>query len=272
MKKIVLLISLLFVFAACGAGSAEHNSESNYNPTEEAEETEEVGEVEEIAVQELFYASTGRALDPSMPSIALTFDDGPNTTISVQILDALEERGLVATFFVIGQEINDESAEVMRRGFALGNEYAPHSWDWHSTTSKNKEGNIETIIRTRDRIEEILGEDARSAFHRPHGSYPNAAGVEAVIELGYPLISGLWADDWQSNITPETIFERIVPNVEDGTIIGLHDGSGNRATAEAIGDILDALIEEGFQFLTLAELFELRGATIEPGIIYYYVR
>ena len=57
----------------------------------------------------------------------------------------------------------------------------------------------------------------------------------------------------------------VVPKVKDGSIILLHDGGSNKATAEGIGAILDALIEEGFQFVTLSELFELKGVEIEAG-------
>jgi peptidoglycan/xylan/chitin deacetylase (PgdA/CDA1 family) len=212
---------------------------------------------------EKFTASTGRWIDPNKPSIALTFDDGPNMTNSVTVLNALEERGIVATYFVIALNINDETAELMKRGYSLGCEYAPHAFDWSYGTAWSKEEYVKNIRLAADKITGVLGEGARSAFHRIHGGGNSETG-KAIKELGYPNIGGIWAKDWEPT-PPAKIYELIVPNVKDGTIIGLHDGNSNNNTAIAIGDILDALIEKGYQFLTLTELFELRGVTVEPG-------
>lgn len=244
MRKTIRIINLLilsFIFGSCKDTHIENSVQNKPNDTEQT---------------------------ISKPAIALTFDDGPNMTISIKILDALEERGLVATYFVIGQNIDEQTEEVMRRAYELGCEYAPHSWDWNLSSTKNKDENMETITKTNDKIIEILGEEARSAFHRSHGE-PGDEAIEAAKELGYPIISGLLTNDWNPATTPQNIFESIVSNVEDGSIIALHDGYFSTATAEAIGDILDALIETGYQFLTLSELFERRGTAIEPGKIYY---
>ena len=46
-----------------------------------------------------------RAIDPSKPMVALTFDDGPNATYSDMILDILEENNAVATFFEVGRNV-----------------------------------------------------------------------------------------------------------------------------------------------------------------------
>lgn len=59
--------------------------------------------------------------------IALTFDDGPNTDTTPLVLDKLEEHGIVASFFVIGNNITDESAEVMKRAYNMGCDIENHS-------------------------------------------------------------------------------------------------------------------------------------------------
>jgi len=256
MRGLLALLMAFFAFTACGdANSSEGNNGLNKESKEEPEE---------------YIASTGRVLDLAKPSVAITFDDGPNMTNSVLVLDALEQRGIVATYFVIAQNINDETVEVMRRGYSLGCEYAPHSWDWGFAATKGPETYRKEIIGTSQKIIDTLGEGARSAFFRFHGD-SNAKNIEVAAGLGYPFIEGIWAQDWLEDSTPESIYKLIVSNVEDGIIIGLHDGSGNNATAEAIGDILDALIEQGYQFLTLTELFEMRNVPIEPGVFYQKV-
>ena len=62
-----------------------------------------------------------------MPIIALTFDDGPNTVITPQVLDLLEEHGILASFFLIAQNITPESAEVVRRAKAMGCDIENHT-------------------------------------------------------------------------------------------------------------------------------------------------
>ena len=62
-----------------------------------------------------------------MPIIALTFDDGPNTVITPQVLDILEKEGIVASFFLIAKNITPESAEVARRAKAMGCDIENHT-------------------------------------------------------------------------------------------------------------------------------------------------
>lgn len=59
--------------------------------------------------------------------IALTFDDGPNTTVTTQILDLLEENDAKGTFFLIGQNINSVSEASVKRAYDMGCEIANHS-------------------------------------------------------------------------------------------------------------------------------------------------
>ena len=60
-------------------------------------------------------------------SIALTFDDGPNTSTTVEMLDVLEAFGVPATFFLVGENITPETIPVVRRAYACGCEIANHS-------------------------------------------------------------------------------------------------------------------------------------------------
>jgi peptidoglycan/xylan/chitin deacetylase (PgdA/CDA1 family) len=215
--------------------------------------------------------SSGRVLDRNKPALALTFDDGPNLTNSVRILDELEARGLVASYFVIGVNIRtEEEEEVMRRGYAMGCEYNPHMWYWATSALQSEEDLRNQILQTCDKIVAVLGEDAYPKFWRPHTNGDDAGAdttvmFQAAKELGFPMANGIWGNDWDQSIGAQGVYDLIVPRVRDGAIIGLHDGKGNDMTAEAIGSILDALLEEGYQFVTLSEMFELKGVEGEPG-------
>ncbi|MDR2532688.1 MAG: polysaccharide deacetylase family protein [Oscillospiraceae bacterium] len=261
---IIALLLMLFAFPACAGGDA---GADNQNPQDNQSEADNItGDIIEDEEEEEV-ENPGNVTDPDKPIVALTLDDGPNTTVSADILDALEERGVVATYFVIGGNINDQTAEIMRRAYALGCEYANHSWGWESMGRMEAETIIKSTTRTSDKIAEILGEDARPRFFRAPNLNTSAEMLETVKELGYPLMNGITGNDW-TNIDAEGIFDLIVPKVEDGSIILLHDGTSNTATAEAIGDIIDALLEKGFQFVTLTEMFEIKGIEPEAGKIY----
>ncbi|MCI5494395.1 MAG: polysaccharide deacetylase family protein, partial [Lachnospiraceae bacterium] len=59
--------------------------------------------------------------------VALTFDDGPSLGTTEQILDVLEENQVVASFFLIGQQITDETADLIRRAYSMGCSIENHS-------------------------------------------------------------------------------------------------------------------------------------------------
>ncbi|MCL2638570.1 MAG: polysaccharide deacetylase family protein [Oscillospiraceae bacterium] len=269
----LLLIALfaIFAFAACGGDDVgddvpgvPHDEPDTLDFPQIEPELDEIIEEEAVPMENI-------DLD-NKPIIALTFDDGPNMTNAVLILDELEARGIVATYFVIGGNINDQTAEVMRRAYALGCEYANHSWSWGSMGAMDADDIIKSLTDTSDKIVEVLGEDARPKFFRAPNLNTSAEMLEVVKELGYPLAQGILGNDWEGSATAESIFNLVVPKVEDGSIILLHDGGSNNATAEGIGAILDALLDEGFRFVTLTELFELKGVEPEAGRTYHNAR
>ena len=70
--------------------------------------------------------------------IALSFDDGPNDVTTPKVLDVLEEFQVPASFFVIGQNINDETAKQMTRAISLGCEIQNHSFTHGFMTQMSK--------------------------------------------------------------------------------------------------------------------------------------
>ena len=97
--------------------------------------------------------------------IALTFDDGPNTATPPLVLDKLEEHGSVAAFFVIGNNITDESAEGMKRAYNMGCDIENHSQSHPDMTKMTAEEIKAEIDFTSDKVEEAVGE--RQQFFRP---------------------------------------------------------------------------------------------------------
>ena len=196
-------------------------------------------------------------IDPDMPVVALTFDDGPNTTITVMILDKIEQHGVVATFFLEGRHIKDSSIPVMQRAFDMGCEFGNHSWS-HIDLSKKAIEEIEVEVRyTSDKIEQALG--VRPFFFRP----PYIATSNTMYEvIDLPFISGVMAGDW-STTDSELIAERILNQTNDGVIILLHDGPSFSGTPDSLDIIIPELLDRGYQFVTLSQLFAVKGVTPE---------
>lgn len=199
-------------------------------------------------------------------SIALTFDDGPNNTTTVEILDLLEKYGVTASFFLIGINIGGAEGTV-RRAYDMGCEIGCHSKTHRAFTELSAAEAADEIAFTSEKIVGITGEMPR--FFRPPYIAVNDAVIAAV---DMPLIAGYGARDWENEVTAEMRADAVLSQAKDGAIILLHDAEGNSMTVEALRTIIPALLEQGFEFVTVSELF--RRSDAEPkahdGIIYSF--
>lgn len=194
---------------------------------------------------------------------ALTFDDGPNTVTTPQVLDVLERHGISASFFVCGNNITPESADVMRRAVSLGCEIENHSRTHSNMTEMTAEEMLAEINFTSDAVEAAVGR--RPKFFRP----PYIAYNQLMFDtVDLTFICGIGADDWNDEVSADERFAKITENVSDGTVILLHDMTGNFRTVEAIDRIIPAMISEGYEFVTVSELFARKGIEPKKNIIY----
>ena len=196
-------------------------------------------------------------LDPSKPTIALTFDDGPNTTTTAEILDLLEKYQVRASFFLIGSNLNDETAKVVKRAYDLGCDIENHSMT-HSYMDKMTAEEIADEINTlNDKIKDITGE-APKFFRPPYIAVNNV--MYDTIDMTF--ISGLGCNDWDEKVTTDRRVLVLQRRAKDGLIFLLHDAEGNSQTVEALDEAIPYLLEQGFQFATISELFELKGVEV----------
>lgn len=193
--------------------------------------------------------------------VALTFDDGPNTTTTPQVLDILEREGVVATFFLIGNNINDSVKPVMQRQVSLGCELANHSWS-HSDMSTMSYSQIQQeITNTNNKIYQMVGVTPKF-FRPPYISTSNT--MYQAIDL--PFIGGLTCNDWENSTSAAQRASTVLNNVKDGDIVLLHDFPGNNNTVQALSTIIQGLKDRGYAFVTVSQLFELKG--INPNVEY----
>jgi peptidoglycan/xylan/chitin deacetylase (PgdA/CDA1 family) len=208
------------------------------------------------------------ACAPKEPAkyLALAFDDGPNLTTESAMLDVLEKYDIPATFFVIGSNINDETAENMKRAVKMGCEIGNHSFT-HSQMSRMDEAQVkEEIEATSDMIEKIVGK--RPVVFRP--PYINVK-PEMYDWIDLTFICGKGCNDWVASVGKEARLQGILENAEPGAIYLLHDFEGNEATVEALDEAIPMLKDQGYTFVTVSQLFEKQKHTPDGHTLYNVV-
>ena len=191
--------------------------------------------------------------------IALTFDDGPNSTTTNEVIDKLEKYGIVASFFLVGNNIDDESAKAVKRAYDLGCEIDNHSRTHSNMTELSAEEIKAEYDYTDGKVYEITGEHTK--FFRP----PYIAVHQIMFDnIDVPFIAGIGANDWEDRVTAEMRARMILKQAKDGDIILLHDAEGNSMTVEALDAIIPELQKQGYKFVTVTELFRAKG--IEPDM------
>lgn len=208
------------------------------------------------------------ACAPKEPAkyLALAFDDGPNLTTESKMLDLLEKHKVPATFFVIGNNINEQTAENMKRAVKQGCEIGNHSLT-HSMMSLMDEQQVKDEIEaTSALIEKIVGE--RPKFFRP--PYINVK-PEMYDWIDLTFICGKGCQDWEADVDKDARREGILANAEPGAIYLLHDFEGNEATVEALDEAIPVLKKQGYKFVTVGELFQKLNCTPDGHTMYNVV-
>jgi peptidoglycan/xylan/chitin deacetylase (PgdA/CDA1 family) len=202
-------------------------------------------------------------IDPNRPMVALTFDDGPSKYTS-HILDILEQYGVRATFFVVGNLVNSNKNTVLR-AMELGCEVAGHSWDHKNLTKLNDDELRQQITDTSNTIKALT--DVALPFFRPPYGAVNERMQSVARELGVAMIN--WTVDpldWKIR-DADIVCDSIMRDVRDGYIILSHDMY--RSTAEAMERVIPELIRQGYQLVTVSELLHhAHGGTLEAGRVY----
>ena len=186
--------------------------------------------------------------------IALTFDDGPSTTTTPQVLDILEQYDVVATFFLIGEQVNSSTASIMQRQLAMGCELGNHSYN-HVDMSNLSATDIQNQINwTSSAIKNTVNYDVK--FFRP----PYLATSNAMYQnIDLAFIQGVGCNDWESSVSASQRANTVLSSVSDGSIVLLHDFQGNTNTVQALPTIIEGLKNQGYTFVTLSELFAAKG-------------
>ena len=197
--------------------------------------------------------------------VALTFDDGPSADWTPQILDILKQKGVKATFFIVGEN-GETNPRLVQRILAEGHEIGNHTFTHPNIAEASSEGAKLELNATQRLVQALTGRSMRlfrpPFFGDAEPTTPDEiAAVKIAQSLGYATV-GLRVDpdDWQEPTTDQ-IVQRIMDRMADtnpetrGQIVLLHDAGGDRAhTVAALPRIIDGLRAKGLEIVPVSEL------------------
>lgn len=246
----------LFAFCAFSVCVSRSASAQSNNPAPAAEPARAVSVVQAPPAAAVEPRITFNSVHVDGPYVAMTFDDGPNATLTPKLLDLLAAHHMKATFFVVGQNAA-EYPEILKRAAREGHEIANHSWSHPNLGKMGDDAVRRELQKTDDAIKAAIG--ARPALMRPPYGSITARQKSWISELfGYKII--IWDVDpldWKRP-GPSLVTRRILEETRPGSIILAHDI--HPLTIEAMPATFDQLEAKGFQFVTVSELIAMARA------------
>lgn len=195
------------------------------------------------------------------PMIALTFDDGPGE-YTEELINCLVENNAKATFFMLGQNVEaypEIAKELSDAGMELGN----HSYSHPDLVTIGAEAAAQQVSNTDAALKAATGFEA-TVMRPPGGSFNDS--VKAAID--HPLI--IWSidtRDWAIKSEDQT-YQVVMDNAQDGSVVLMHDI--HEWSVKAAIRMIPDLIAKGFKLVTVSELAEAKGKTLQSGNAYYY--
>lgn len=179
-------------------------------------------------------------------TIAITFDDGPDEKTTEKLLDGLKERGVKATFFLIGESI-EGNEDLVKRMYDEGHLIGNHTYTHVQLCKLSVDSAYEEIVKTNEKIESITGEKPKY-IRPPYGSYSNKLLMR--VEMT-PVLWSVDPEDWNTKNVNQVV-KSVTKNVKPGDIILLHDIYDSSVTAAL--EIIDQLQAKGYVFVTVDQL------------------
>ena len=275
LKQILIIICISvchLILTCCGNDPAENGTK------EESNSDNEITATTTAAVTTTAITMTAEPLsDVFIPEdtykyVAFTFDDGPHNEWTRKIVDKLAQYDGRATFFVVGDRINEKTAEIIKYATEHKNEIGMHSFTHTHTFDTCDDATYEREVKyTKNRLYSYAG--VSSTLLRPPGGLMSAERIQT---SEYPVI--LWSvdsEDWKYKKTTSdeliaentgVIVDNVLSSVGEGDIILMHDIYEN--TYRAFCVIIETLYNEGYRFITVSELL---GDSIKSGAKFHSV-
>ena len=188
--------------------------------------------------------------------VALTFDDGPSK-YTEQYLQILKDHGAVATFFNLGQNV-DEYPDQAKAIVDAGSQLASHTYSHDDLPTDSSEKVVSEVTSAFSSIKTATGTDT-TVIRPPYGDFKEKTWLETGGCMSVSVIWNMDSEDWRLP-GASTIVSNATTGIKSGYIILMHDGGGNRdQDVEALPQIIDNLHNEGYTFVTIADLMRSAG-------------
>lgn len=253
MKKVIcVLLAGLYLLPASACAQPIEPDLSAYNAAGPAEIPVEIlGELDEATLADLVE-------EPKY--VALTFDDGPKADTTSVLLDGLLERGAAATFFVVGEQIPCNEG-LLQRMKAEGHQIGNHTYSHVRLKTADRDSVIEEIQKSEVLLRSAVGEDS-FWLRPPYG----AIDTQRAKLIKTPMI--YWSvdpQDWKL-LDTQKVVDAVLGAVQPGDIILLHDFYPT--SVQAALEIVDQLQKDGYDFVTVEELFRIQEVVPQAGTLY----
>ena len=206
----------------------------------------------------------GYIYDPNKKSIAITFDDGPSKTYNPKINEALKNNKAHATFFMIGNIMNNCQSCILNT-ISNGNIIGSHTYEHMNIKNKDLATVNNSLTKANNVYYNITKENIKY-LRPPYGSY-NKTNLTN-INLSF-ILWNLDTEDWRYR-NKDHIVNYIKENVKDGCIILMHELY--ETSYEALEEILPWLYANGYQVVNIEELASLKGKTLENHHAYFNIK
>lgn len=233
--------------------SAENSKKAG--ESKKAKGTEAPQETQAPAVEHI-----RKNLDPDKPMVALTFDDGPYAPVGNRIMDCAEQYGGRVTFYVVGNRVNSYKSEIQRM-YANGHEIGNHTQD-HKYLQKLGAQEIRQQVEACNQAVAAITGEAPKTVRLPGGGKNSTV----LANISQPIV--LWdvdTLDWKTRNAASSV-QTVLNQVKDGSVVLMHELYN--ASGDAAVTIIPALVERGYQLVTVSELAQFRGG-LAGGTVYY---
>ncbi len=182
--------------------------------------------------------------------VALTFDDGPNNTVTPKILKILKRHHTKATFFMVGAQVNAHP-KVAKQVLDAGHEIGNHSYSHPNLVSLPTKQIKDQIVKTNKAIEKATGHNP-TVFRPPYGCVDKRVRSQTTLPVTLWNVDTL---DWKHH-NAKKLLAYVKKETHPGSIILMHDI--HMPTADGLDAVLNYLEKEGYTFVTVSELNQLK--------------
>jgi peptidoglycan-N-acetylglucosamine deacetylase len=209
---------------------------------------------------------------PKGKEILLTFDDGPDDKYTPQILDILKKENIHATFFVVG--INAENnLKLIKQEYNDGHEIGNHTF-LHPNLAEVSNARVEFELNATRRLIESVTGHSTVLFRPPYNADSEPENMQEILPIieakkhnYYTVGESIDPQDWQPNVSADSILSRIINEQSLGNIILLHDAGGDRSqTVKALPKIIEYFRARGYSFVTVSSLLNKTRNEVMPPL------